>query len=153
MMATPTPAATLLRAILDLRIEFDILTEKVAKATGVNPRDLGVLDVLHSQGASTPKELATRTGIHPATLTAILIRLERADKVTRNTNPADSRSTRIAITSATVKELDGHFATVNHALQTRMNNLTEATQLTIAQFLHDVGRITREYPDNTTRAE
>ena len=153
MTTQPTPAAVLFRAILDLRIEFDILTEKVATAAGLNPRDLGILDVLHSQGASTPKELAERTGIHPATLTAVLIRLERTRRVTRNTNPADSRSTRIVITPATVQELDRYFAPVNHALQVRMDRLTGITQLTIAEFLEDIGKIAREYRHDTTPTE
>lgn len=152
MTTQPTPSAALYRAMLDLRIEFDILTEKVAKAAGVNPRDLGVLDVLHSEGPSTPKELADRTGIHPATLTAILIRLERACRITRHANPADSRSTHIVITSETVAELDGYYAAVNHALQARLDTMTETTQLTIAEFLHDVGKIAREYRDDTTTA-
>jgi DNA-binding MarR family transcriptional regulator len=149
MTSQPTPAAVLFRAILDLRIEFDILTEKVAKAAGLNPRDLGILDVLHAQGPSTPKELAERTGIHPATLTAVLIRLERARRVTRSTNPADSRSTHIVITPATVQELDSYFAPVNHALQIQMNRLTETTQLTMAEFLENIGKIVREYRHDT----
>jgi DNA-binding MarR family transcriptional regulator len=150
MTTQPTPAAALFRAILDLRIEFDILTEKVAKAAGLNPRDLGILDVLHSQGPSTPKELAERTGIHPATLTAILIRLERAGSAARSTNPADSRSTRVAITPATVQELDSYFAAIDQAIQVRMDTLTETTQLTIAEFLEDIGQIAREYRHDTT---
>lgn len=152
MTTQPTPAAALFRAMLDLRIEFDILTEKIAKAAGLNPRDLGILDVLHAQGPSTPKELAYRTGIHPATLTAILIRLERIDRITRHANPADSRSTHIAIMPATVQELDSYYASVNDALRTRMDALTETTQLAIAEFLHDVGKITRGYCDDTTTA-
>lgn len=150
MMTQLRTDAVLFRAILDLRIEFDILTEKVAKAAGLNPRDLGVLDVLHSQGPSTPKEIAERTGIHPATLTAVLIRLERARRVTRHTNPADSRSIRIVITPATVQELDSYFAPINHALQIRMDTLTETAQLAIAEFLENIGKIAREYRHDTT---
>lgn len=152
MTIQSTPAVVLFRSILDLRIEFGLLTEKIAKVAGLNPRDLDVLDVLHSEGPSTPKELADRTGIHPATLTAILIRLERAHRVTRHKNPADSRSAQIEITPATIQELDGYFVAVNDALRTRMDSLADATQLTIAQFLHDIGKIARDYPDETTTA-
>lgn len=152
MTTQPTPAAALFRAILDLRIEFDIFTEKVAKAAALNPRDLGILDVLHSQGPTTPKELADRTGIHPATLTAILARLEHSYRVTRHPNPADARSTHIAITAATVQELNSYYAAVNHALKDRMDRLTDTTQATIADFLQDVGKIAREYHDDTTTA-
>jgi len=149
---TKQPAATmaLFRAMLDLRIEFDILTEKVAKAAGLNPRDLGILDVLNAEGPRTPKELANRTGIHAATLTAILIRLERAARVTRQANPGDKRSTHIAISPATVRELDGHYGDVNRALQTRLETLAPTTQLTITEFLKDVGAIARLYGTSTS---
>jgi DNA-binding MarR family transcriptional regulator len=152
MTAQPTPAAALFRSILDLRIEFDILTEKVAKAAGLNPRDLGVLDLLHSQGPSTPKEIAERTGIHPATLTAVLIRLERTRRVTRHINPSDSRSTHIVITPATLQELDSYFAPVNLALKSRMDMLSETAQLTIAEFLEDIGNVARQYRLDTPTA-
>ncbi|MEO7059716.1 MAG: MarR family transcriptional regulator [Lapillicoccus sp.] len=142
---TKHPAATmaLLRAMLDLRIEFDILTEKVAKAAGLNPRDLGILDVLNAEGPRTPTELAYRTGIHAATLTAILIRLERAARVTRQPHPHDKRSTQVAISPATVRELDGHYGDVNLALHIRLEKLAPTTQLTITEFLKDVGAIAR----------
>lgn len=133
----------LFRAMLDLRIEFDILTEKVAKAAGLNPRDLGLLDVLNAEGPRTPTELAARTGIHAATLTAILTRLERAARVTRRPHPDDGRSTHIVISPATVRELDGLYGDVNRALRTRLDTLTPTTQLTITEFLNDVGAIAR----------
>lgn len=66
MTPQPTPATALFRALLSLRIEFDILTEKITKAFRLNPGDLGILDVLDSQGPSTPKELVDTTGIDPA---------------------------------------------------------------------------------------
>ncbi|WP_211320965.1 hypothetical protein [Arthrobacter livingstonensis] len=45
MTPQPTPAAALFRALLSLRIEFEILTEKIAKAFRLNPGALGILDV------------------------------------------------------------------------------------------------------------
>lgn len=57
------------------------------------------------------------------------------------------------MTAPTVQELDDCFAAVNQALQARMQRLTDETQLTIAGFLDGVGKIAREYRDDTTTSE
>jgi len=90
----PTPrsvrAQTLQRGLQDLRIELSILTDKIAQAAGLNPRDLDVLDVVVHDGGLTPKQLAERTGIHPATLTGVLARLYDEGWVTRTRDPIDA---------------------------------------------------------------
>ena len=98
MTPSTTDSADLLRVLQDLRIGFEIVTERVAKASRLNPRDLSVLDVLHAEGPATPKTIADRTCIQPTTLTAILTRLERDGRVSRYRNPDDARSSMLAVT-------------------------------------------------------
>ncbi|BDB43338.1 MarR family transcriptional regulator [Mycobacterium kiyosense] len=65
MTPSPDDFAGILRALQDLRIGFEIVTERVAKASRLNPRDLSVLDVLHAHGPATPTAIADKTGITP----------------------------------------------------------------------------------------
>ena len=135
---TASDPARLLRALQDLRIGFEIVTERIAKATRLNPRDLGVLDVLHAEGPATPRRLATRTGIHPATLTAILARLQREGRVTRHSNPIDARSALIAISDDTVIELTRLYADINASLLDSFAALPTSDRTRIIGFLTDL---------------
>lgn len=135
-MTSPPPPAEILRGMQDLRIAFEAVTERVAKAAGLNPRDLGVLDILHADGPATPKELTARTGIHPATLTAALARLERGGHTSRRTDPDDRRSARIAITDTTVRLLEQQYESVDNELGSWFGEMSASDRILIAAFLH-----------------
>jgi DNA-binding MarR family transcriptional regulator len=78
-----------------LRIELSISTHRVAAATGLNDSDLDVLDVLARYGAQSPTSLTRRMGIHPATMTGVLTRLEKAGWVLRRRDVIDRRSVHV----------------------------------------------------------
>jgi hypothetical protein len=58
----------------DLRIEMGILTDQVAVLAGLKRSDLAILDVVAHDGPMSPTQVARRTGVHPATLTGVLVR-------------------------------------------------------------------------------
>jgi DNA-binding MarR family transcriptional regulator len=89
------PARQLRTALRDLRIELSTHTARVADIAGLNDSDLAVLDILAREGACSPTTLSRRTGMHPATMTAVLRRLVRAGWVTRRTTETDRRSAQI----------------------------------------------------------
>jgi DNA-binding MarR family transcriptional regulator len=94
----PGPAATLRIALRELRIELSIITRRVATAVALNDSDLDVLDVLALEGPQSPTALARRMGIHAATMTGVLTRLERAGWVHRRRDLADRRSVQVEST-------------------------------------------------------
>ncbi|MFT4228432.1 MarR family winged helix-turn-helix transcriptional regulator [Micropruina sp.] len=85
-------------AVRQLRIELQIVNDKIATAAGLNPRDLDVLDVIDREGPCTPSHLAARTGLPRATLTGVLARLEQQQWVARERHPADGRSAQLRST-------------------------------------------------------
>ncbi len=135
MTPDPTPA-WLLRGLQDLRIAFEAVTEQVARSTGLNPRDLGVLDILHAEGPATPTRLSTRTGIHPATLTAALARLERGGHIVRQPDPDDRRSARIAITETTVAMVGQRYRGIDAELHRWFEDMSAADRALIGDFLY-----------------
>lgn len=131
-------AQTLQRGLQDLRIELSILTDKIAHAAGLNPRDLDVLDVVVHDGGLTPKQLAARTGIHPATLTGVLARLSDEGWVTRTRDPIDGRSVLIQLKPTRVAQIEALYAPADELLGQTLDRLTPAHASTILQFLANV---------------
>ena len=148
MTLSPGDFAELLRALQDLRIGFEIVTERVAKASRLNPRDLSVLDVLHAHGPATPTAIADKTGIAPTTLAAILTRLERDGRVNRYRNPQDARSSLLAIAEDTVSELGRLYGDLNNELICTFTALTASERTTITAFVQDVVIATHRRPDS-----
>ncbi|MFT4216938.1 MAG: MarR family transcriptional regulator [Micropruina sp.] len=90
--------ASIRDAVRQLRIELQIVNDKIAVTAGLNPRDLDVLDVIDREGPCTPSHLATRTGLPRATLTGVLARLEQQQWVARERHPTDGRSAQLRST-------------------------------------------------------
>ena len=124
-------AQTLQRGLQDLRIELSILTDQIAQAAGLNPRDLDVLDVVVHDGGLNPKQLAARTGIHRATLTGVLTRLFEEGWVTRTRDPIDGRSVLIQLEPTRVAQLELLYAPANELLRQTLDRLTAAHASTI----------------------
>jgi DNA-binding MarR family transcriptional regulator len=71
-----------------LRGEFAALNHVVGSRLKVRDSDLDCLDLLARLGPVGPSELARRSGVHPATMTGILDRLQKAEWVVRERDPA-----------------------------------------------------------------
>jgi DNA-binding MarR family transcriptional regulator len=88
-------ADALRNTLRQLRIELAVATRRVAAATRLNDSDLDVLDVLARYGPQSPTALARRMGIHPATMTGVLTRLEKAGWIDRRRDITDRRSVQV----------------------------------------------------------
>src|ERR1700722_6141703 len=78
-------------ALRELTIQLAMLNRQVGAHLELRDVDLDSLNLLDRRGPLSPKELALQVGVHPATLTGILDRLERAGWGARGRDPADRR--------------------------------------------------------------
>jgi len=78
-------------ALRDLGSELARLNQSVGGRLDLKATDLACLDLITREGPLSPSALARRAGLHPATLTGVLDRLERGGWVVRDRDPADRR--------------------------------------------------------------
>lgn len=155
--ASPTPvhessdaasnvADALRNELRQLRIELSISTRRVAAATGLNDSDLDVLDVLARYGAQSPTSLARRMGIHPATMTGVLTRLEKAGWVVRRRDVSDRRS--VQVEPSGFDRLTALYRDANERLDEIAAQLTPAAGDVVLDYL---GRICAAVHEASTR--
>ncbi|MGA9595073.1 MAG: MarR family transcriptional regulator [Acidimicrobiia bacterium] len=101
-------------------------------------QDLTVLDMLARDGAATPSEIVGRTGIHPATLTGVLDRLENGGWIERDRDPGDRRRTIIRPIRSRGPELLRLFRPMNDAITDLADSFTDGELAAITRFLRAV---------------
>src|SRR5258705_238961 len=82
---------TIKESLRELSIQLSLLNHQVGARLDIRDVDLDCLDIVARTGPLNPSALARRAGLHPATMTGILDRLERAGWITRDRDPADRR--------------------------------------------------------------
>ena len=128
-------AAVAQRSLQDLRIELGILTDRIALSAGLRPSDLAVLDVVAHDGPVSPGHLARRTGVHPATLTGVLARLEREGWLERTRDASDGRASVIRAVPARLKVLQRLYAPVDRRLARATKDVTAEHWKAIIDYL------------------
>ena len=78
-------------SLRDLGAQLSLLNHTVGTRLDLRDADLECLDLITRYGPLSPSVLARRAGLHPATMTGILDRLERGGWIDRGRDPADRR--------------------------------------------------------------
>ena len=79
-------------SLRDLHTQLSLLNHHIGTRVELKDVELDCLDLLDQHGALSPSALAKLAGLHPATLTGILDRLERAGWLRRDRDTADRRA-------------------------------------------------------------
>jgi len=124
--------ATTLR---DLRIELALLTHRVGSRVELRDLDLDCLDVITRYGPLTAGAVAARVGVHAATMTGVLSRLEAGGWITREPAPGDRRAVQLTSTTGRQGELYRLFEGMNSRLERICAAYSEDELATIVDFL------------------
>ena len=78
-------------ALRDVSAQLSLLTRRISGHLDLKDTDLQCLDLIDAQGPLSPSMLAKLAGLHPATMTGVIDRLERGGWITRDRDPVDRR--------------------------------------------------------------
>src|SRR5215813_9121950 len=123
-------------SLRELIIQLSLLNHQVSARLELNDVDLDCLDLISRYGPLSPSALARRAGLHPATITGILDRLERGGWVTRDRDQADRRAVAVSALRGRATELLRLYAGMNASLDQICAGYTNAELELLADFLH-----------------
>jgi DNA-binding MarR family transcriptional regulator len=103
-------------SLRELSAQLALLNQHVGARVDLKATDLECLDLISRLGPLSPSGLARQAGLHPATMTGILDRLERGGWISRARDPADRRGVMISAARDRGAELLGLYAGMNTAM-------------------------------------
>jgi DNA-binding MarR family transcriptional regulator len=122
-------------SLRDAAVQLALLNHQVRGHLELKGTDLECLDLISRDGPLSPSALARRAGLHPATLTGILDRLERGGWIVRERDPADRRGVLIQAERARGAEVLGLYSGMNIAMDQIIGEYDEAQLELLAGFL------------------
>lgn len=130
--------------------QLSLLNHQVGVKVQLRDVDLDCLDLIARQGPLSPSALARRAGLHPATMTGILDRLERAGWIARERDPRgpDRRAVTVRALRGRAAELVRLYAGMSSAMDGICAGYSDAELAVIADFL---ARTTHAGHDATER--
>jgi DNA-binding MarR family transcriptional regulator len=82
-------------SLRDMSIQLSLLNHHVGGQLGLKGTDLECFALIEAHAPVTPSELARLSGLHPATMTGVLDRLERGGWIARDRDSVDRRGVKI----------------------------------------------------------
>ena len=123
------------QSLRELGNQLSLLNHRVGARLALKDVDLDCLDVIARYGPLTPSALAQRAGLHPATMTGVIDRLERDGWVVRERDHADRRAVLIRALPERAGELVRLYAGMNHSMDEICAQYGSAELDVIADFL------------------
>jgi len=124
-------------SLRELSRQLSLLNHQVGTRLDLRDIDLDCLDLIAKHGPVSPSALARRAGLHPATMTGILDRLERGGWITRDRDPdaTDRRAVTIRLRRERGAEVLGLYSGMNTSLEQICAGYTDAELELLAGFL------------------
>ncbi|GAB3824120.1 MarR family winged helix-turn-helix transcriptional regulator [Dactylosporangium cerinum] len=122
-------------SLRELSIQLSLLNHQVGGRLGVKDADFDCLDLINRHGPMSPSALARRAGQHPATMTGVLDRLERAGWITRERDPADRRAVQVRALKERNTEIFHLYTGMNAAMDDLCAGYDETQLELLAEFL------------------
>ena len=131
----------------ELRLQLARLNLRVSATIGLKDVDLDCLDIIDASGPVSPSELARLVGLHPATITGILDRLERGGWIVRERDPTDRRAVRARALPERQADLGRSYAGMSRSLNKLIGSYSVKELELIADFLKRCAQAGREATD------
>ena len=126
-----------------LSVHLQLLNHRVGEHAKLRAVDVACLEIIGRQGPLSPSALARRAGLHPATMTGILDRLERGGWVIRERDPADRRAVLVRAARDRSADMYRLYSGMNALMDEICSGYSDTELDLIADFLRrttDAGR-------------
>lgn len=149
---TPRHGAAAIRQAMRFTVtQLSLLNQQVGAHLELRPGDLHCLDLIETLGPLSPTALARRSGMHPATMTGILDRLERGRWIIRERDPADRRGVVLRVIRDRRAEILRLYAGMNGSLDRICAGYTPEELDLIADFLTRISEAGRTATEDLAR--
>jgi DNA-binding MarR family transcriptional regulator len=118
-----------------MRSELALLNRRISARLELRDGDLDCLELVARLGPVGPSALARAAGVHPATMTGVLDRLEKGGWLARERDPNDRRSVVLRVKPERVGEVFALYSGMNAALDEICATFTDTELKVIANFL------------------
>jgi DNA-binding MarR family transcriptional regulator len=126
---------TVKQSVRGMRSELALLNRRISGKLDLRDGDLDCLELLARLGPLGPSALARAAGVHPATMTGVLDRLEKGGWLARDRDPGDRRSVVLQVRPDRVGEVFTLYSGMNAALDEICATYTDEELTVIADFL------------------
>lgn len=124
-------------SLREMTNQLTLLNHQVSARVGLKDVDLDCLELLARFGPMSPSTLARNAGLHPATMTGILDRLQRGGWVVRERDP--EATDRRAVTVRALRERNAELFELYSGMNSSMDDICagyeEAQLELLADFL------------------
>jgi DNA-binding MarR family transcriptional regulator len=130
-------------SLREVNLQLSLLGHQVGVALQLKDTDFDCLELITRHGPLSPSAIARRTGLHAATVTGILDRLERNGWVARERDPVDRRGVVVRARRDRSREVFQLFAGMNSAMDRLCDGYSETELELVTDFLRrtaDAGR-------------
>jgi DNA-binding MarR family transcriptional regulator len=122
-------------ALREVNNQISLLSHRVSARAELKDIDLDTLDYLSQHGAMSASGLAKGIGLHPATLTGVLDRLEKSGWIRRERAENDRRAILVSIDPKRNSDLVALYSGMDSAMDGVVASYSEAELDVIADFL------------------
>jgi DNA-binding MarR family transcriptional regulator len=135
------------QSLRELASQLSLLNHHVGANLELRDVDIDCLDLIDREGPLSPTALARAAGLHPATVTGILDRLERGGWIARDRDPSDRRAVLVRIRRERYADILRLYAGMNRAMNEIYAGYSERQLEAIADFLERTAKAGRSATD------
>jgi DNA-binding MarR family transcriptional regulator len=131
-------------SLRELGLQLALLNFQVSARLKLNAGDLNCLDIIGRHGPLNPSTLARLSGMHPATMTGVLDRLEKGGWIVRERDPADRRAVLIEAVREKGADVLKLYGGMNASISSICSGYSEDELKVLSDFLQRCTEAGRE---------
>ena len=139
------------QTLREMRIELSVLNHRMGSRIEIKDVDFDCLDVITRYGPITPSALARRIGVHLATMTGILDRLERGGWIVRDRVETDRRTVLIRGVPDKQREIVRLYDGMNRSLDKILESYSDDQIDIIVDFLRQCAQAGQSATDRLAK--